>query len=107
MSSFVEILIATFILTLCILGILAVENDAIARSYDAYLNSVASLRLVNISERLRTGSAKNEYSNWDKENAYFLPNTHSTISGANYYTITLYWQPRNNKEQKLVSYATP
>jgi len=89
MSSLIELLIATFILAIGLLGILTVENTALARSYDSYLSSIANIRLGNISECLTASTDKAEYKNWDMENINFLPNAHSSLNGNKTFTEVL------------------
>lgn len=106
MSSLIETLIATFILACSMLGILAAENAALARTYNAYLSTIAGVRLVNISERFATGVGKDEFISWDQENLKLLPHSHSTSSGSKTIVITLFWQPRLSAEQQLIIYAS-
>lgn len=53
----IEVLIAVVVLSVGILGILALQLNALAYSYSAYMTSVASVQAMDLEERMRANTA--------------------------------------------------
>ena len=92
--SLLEILIALAILSVCLLGIVGLEHAAFKRTYDAYLQSVATNQINNMVERVRAGVAQ-ECDNWVEENKLLLPHGRGKCSSSK---ISVCWQYFKNEE---------
>lgn len=92
--SLLEILIALAILSVCLLGIVGLENAAFKRTYAAYLRSIAVIQINNMVERVRAGAAP-ECSNWNAENKLLLPHGNGKCSATK---IAVCWRYTRDEE---------
>jgi prepilin-type N-terminal cleavage/methylation domain-containing protein len=89
--SLVEVLMALFILSIGMLGLLSLQTIAIRRNYDAYLSSVAATRIA---------AADQNASVWQQDNAALLP---QGIGHKNGTAISICWFSRLTHKQKCLT----
>lgn len=103
--SLLEVLLALFILSFCILGMVGLQTSAMRHTQDAYFRSVATVQIANLAERSLIGDLipANEITDWKQAAAALLPN------GAGSYNdglktskeIALSWTSHFAKEDSL------
>jgi len=89
--SLIETLIALFILSIGMLGILSLQTIAIRRNYDAYLSSVAATQIA---------AADQSPTIWQQDNAELLPQGVGQKNGT---AISICWFSRLTNKQKCLS----
>jgi Tfp pilus assembly protein PilV len=72
-SSFIEILIAIFVLSIGLLFIAGVEVDVTKNIYSSYLYSVAATQAASIIDRQYTTFSEQELEVWNQDNNELLP----------------------------------
>ena len=97
--SLLEILVALFILSFCLLGIAGLQNAALRHTQDAYLRSAAVVQVADMAERtLVCPVSGDEITAWNTANAQLLPQgkgTYKNLKSGN--KITLSWQSHFSK----------
>lgn len=71
--SLIEVLIALFIFSFGLLGIVALVTTSLEHNYSAYLRSIAVTQLLNGYNRMRVGNKTQEILLWNKMNSELLP----------------------------------
>ena len=89
--SLIEVLVALFILSIGMLGILSLQTIAIRRNYDAYLTSVAATQIA---------AADQESAIWQQDNSELLP---QGVGQKNGNAITICWFSRLTNKQKCLT----
>jgi type IV pilus assembly protein PilV len=69
--SLIEVLIATFILTVGLLGIAGLYINSLKRTENAYWHTLATSQMIILAEQLKAGTI--DYSTWSKECGKLLP----------------------------------
>ena len=76
--SLVEVLVATFVLTIGILGFVELQIATLYNNHQAYLHSIADNQLQNLIERLRVSQlseiSPSELASWKSETSLLLAN---------------------------------
>jgi len=96
--SLIEVLIALFVLSVGTLSFLGLQLFAIQNTRRAYDQSVATVQVNNMLDRLRANNPKawqRELHLWNSENSYLLPHgegSYSCVKGSlPECTVTLNW----------------
>ena len=89
--SLVEVLIALFILSIGMLGILSLQTIAIRRNYNAYLSSVAATQIA---------AADQNPTIWQQDNSKLLP---QGVGQKNGNTVSICWFSRLTNKQKCLT----
>ena len=94
--SLMEVLLSLTLLSFALLGMDAMEADALQASHASYLFSMAEMQMLAITERLRVLGPKTGITalqaQWHQENAVLLPRSREQILGVfPHYVITLFW----------------
>ena len=102
----IEVLIALFILSIGLLGIAALELNAIRATQASYLQSVAAVQMASMAERLqvnRSATARTrECELWNRQNQLLLPQAKGTCVCNNLECeITLVWDKHHLTMKKI------
>ena len=71
--SLIEVLVALWILTITLLGIVGIQLYAIKHNYQTFLQSVAATQIFSLQQRLMIGTANDELIIWQQSNPILLP----------------------------------
>jgi Tfp pilus assembly protein PilV len=83
-SSFIEIIISMFLISLMLLGLDAMHIMALREAKSSYYFSVAMQQLLNMSERLHSSDENDlteQIAEWNKQNTVVLPDGRGVVSG--------------------------
>lgn len=99
--SLLEVLVATLMLCIGLLGFARIEILALHNSETAYFQSITAIQLNTMADYIRacnttvhpTTCVLNTFSSWKKKNKILLPHAKSNLSQVgNNYLFSIYWQ---------------
>jgi prepilin-type N-terminal cleavage/methylation domain-containing protein len=103
----IEVLLSLFILSLCLLGLDAMQLSALHAAKNAYDFSVAAAQISNMHERmlaLNNQSFTQELEKWNQQNHSVLLKGQGWIKGHYpHYHIILSWQEQGKKNYHQLS----
>lgn len=88
--SLIEVLIASLIVSIGLVGVAQLQNLALKHNYEAYLNAVASEQLIQMVECLKMPVCEQEA--WKQETAARLPGGVGTVTGNK---VTVSWKGKS------------
>jgi len=100
--SLIEVLVALLVLSIGLLGIASMQLVALRSTRSAYLNSVATIQVNAMLERLRASRSvvgrQKEFRDWEKENKALLPDAKGEYqcSGSDC-RVSLHWHDRKSR----------
>ena len=91
--SLIEILISLFVFSIALLALAKAQVLTLSYDNEAYLNSLAAIRLQSMCERLYASHrlSPQDIKRWNKLNQELLPQGRGEVRGRNPYVVTLYW----------------
>ncbi len=100
--SLIEVLIAWFILSVVLLGIVMFQTSMLKSIDQAYWRSVATVQLESMVERLRANPSPSarlrELAQWNMENSHLLPHGRGNYEcHFNICTVKLQWKEKNQQ----------
>lgn len=87
-----EVLIATFVLTFGLLGIVAVYSKSLSRTQDLYWRAIATTHMLWAVEQSKVSDS--DYSDWAKECKKLLPNSSCSFTSNDKHVC---WQAKGKK----------
>lgn len=98
-----EVLIALFILSCGLLGVLGLEITAFSHVNDAYFRSLANVQISNMAECLHFSTEDACLPDWNAKNSEILPSAVGAVKELkSSYKISLCWQVNFNHAQSCL-----
>lgn len=101
-SSFIEILVSLFIISVMLLGLDSLQLVILQHMKSANYSITAIEQLVSMKERISSVSdneIENQYMLWNRQNKQLLPSGRGLLTGQNpEYKLSIFWGNNNENE---------
>lgn len=103
--SFIEVLMALFILSIGLLGLMELQIVSLKESQQNYYYSIAQVQLTAMLERLKANSKNytRECNDWNQENQRLLPDGHGECRCiSTHCDLVLQWDKAQNLHSSII-----
>lgn len=98
--SMLEVMMALFVLTFGLMGLISIQALLVKGGYDTYLQSIAVTQISSAFEIMQLPSGGDSLNKWQETNSKLLPQGIGKIDGD---AISICWQERLSRQQRCLT----